>query len=288
LHGLRSQYESTKVEYMSKRKRIEEKKKPQNGPPRKKRKKEEVVVVERKTKRSEADVRKEMLGKGALLLRFTVDRENLRKEEIDRWRAVEKKGFLVTAKGCLIPAACHWFSNRSKKVGYDCALSFFKGQTRDPDSDGRVDGNGWDCADVVSHLCHRNKCCAYEHLEMSPRWKNFKRNYCGADGKCDCGLKPPCVATYHPPNFVGGPLDLLAYDTPNLSEKIKELFERDEPGYKVKVSILPKDEYKTQDLKRDNRNKRIKGSKKTAKETKKKQSRMTRNLDNSQDCVNKT
>lgn len=257
---------------MSKRKREEEDERlrPPTRPP-KKRKREE--VVSRKTKGSEAQIRNEMLGKGALLIHFTVDQENLRKEAIDRWRAVEKKGFLVTTKGCLIPSECHWFAKQSKKVGYDCALKFFKGEERDPGSVGMVDKNGWDCEETVSHLCHQNRCCAYRHLELSPKWKNLKRNYCGANGKCDCGLVPPCVATYHPTNFVQGPPDLLTYDTPNLSKKIKELFECDEPGLKVKVSILAKNKYKVQDQKRDNRNKRIKGSKKTAEETKKKQSK---------------
>lgn len=220
--------------------------------------------VGRKAKRSEADVRNDMLQKGALLLEFRTLRK-ASSQEVDRWRAVEKKGFLVTEKGCLFPAACHLFGNRSKKVGYDRALSFFEGKARDPGTAGSVNEHGWDCEDTVSHLCHRDDCCARSHLELVARWKNLKRNYCGANGGCDCGMVPTCVDTYHPPSFPRKPDTLLRYDTPGLSAKIKGLFETDD----VEVKILPATHYRKQDIKRENRNKRIKGSKKTVKGTKK-------------------
>lgn len=254
----------------------------QDSEPRKKVRKssEEEEKTKPKIKRSEADIRGEMLEKGALLLEFNVERNGLNTQQSTRWRNVEKKGFLVTEKGCLIPALCHWFQNRSKKVGYDCALSFFKGQVRQTETVGTTNKHGWDCEDNISHLCHRNECCAYTHIELVPRWKNLKRNYCGLEGICDCGMDPPCVDTYHPPSFVREPDRLLTYETPDLSKKIKAMFDSPNDNVKVKVKILPKNHYDMQDQKRINRNARIKGSIRTAKETKRKQQKNTNKINN--------
>jgi hypothetical protein len=225
--------------------------------------KKPVTSAKPKVKQSEADIRNEQLGKGALLLQFTSTRAGLLPQEITRWRNVEKKGFLVTTKGCLIPADCHLFTNRSKSVGYDCALSFFNGQIRDPATVGTVNQYGWDCEEQVSHLCHRSPCCSFKHLELCPRWKNMKRNYCGLNGTCDCGLQPPCVATYCS-NAARPTDDLLTYSTPNVGQLVRDMFDTDS----VKVKILQKNHFATQDKKHVNRNKRIKGSKKTFKEKK--------------------
>ena len=250
----RLEEDSLKSSKPRKRKKASEEKKPEFEP----------AARGAASKRSEEFVRNEMLANGALLLEFHIDRDGFAKADLARWRAIEKKGFLVTDRGCLLPASCHWFDNRPKSVGYDRALKFFEGKERDPSSAGSTNEHGWSCEDTVSHLCHRNRCCSYLHVNLEPKWKNFKRNYCGVDGRCDCGMDPPCVETYHPPSFVRQSDRLLTYGTPDLSSKVKRLFER--PG--VKVKILPLTHYRKQDLKRKNRKRRIKGSIKTAKETK--------------------
>lgn len=227
---------------------------------------------EPKIKKSEASIRNERLANGALLLKFTVTRPDMNQRDIDDWRHVEKKGFFVTEQGCLIPADCHLFENKSKRVGYDCSLKFFKGQKRDPSSVGKTNLHGWDCEENVSHLCHRNSCSSFKHLELVERWRNLKRNYCGFLGVCDCGSNPKCIDTYHPPSFVRQDT-FLKYSTPGLKKKLVDLFEVNQDSLKVKVEILQKDYYAVQDQKRKNRDERIKGSKKTAKETKKKQKR---------------
>ena len=107
------------------------------------------------------------------------------------------------------------------------------------------------------------------------RWKNLKRNYCGYSGNCDCGSNPECIDTYHPPSFVRQD-KFLNYSTPGLKKKLVKLFEVNEVNLVVKVEILPVTYYVVQDAKRENKNKRIKGSKKTVKETKKKQTLIER------------
>jgi hypothetical protein len=245
-----------------------------DGDQKQKKKKAKVERVP-KTKKSEAEIRNARLAKGALLLQFNVERDGLGQKSIDRWRSVEKKGFFVTTKGCLIPAECHLFSNRSKKVGYDCALEFFRGQIRNPETAGNVNVHGWDCEETVSHLCHRNSCCAHSHLELVERWKNLKRDYCGYNGLCDCGSVPMCLDTYHPASFVRDD-EFLTYKTPGLAKKIKEFFEITDNDIKVKVKILQIDHYTKDDKKKENKNKRISGSKKTVKETKKKAIRLNK------------
>jgi len=228
------------------------------------------VKKEIKTKSSEESIRNERLERGAILLRFEIERPDLTQAQIDRWRDVEKKGFFVTEKGCLIPADCHLFKNRSKKVAYDLSMAFFYGKERDLESKGKKNHNGWDCEENISHLCHRNSCCCYRHLELVPRWKNLRRNYCGDSGECDCGSENPCVDVYHPISFVRKDT-YLTYSTKHLKKKLDEMYKVDEPGLKVRVKILPRDHYFIQDKKRDNRNKRKKASKENLRETKKKE-----------------
>lgn len=227
-----------------------------------------------KVKKTEADIRNDMLDRGALLLEFTINRPWLNNQDLTLWRAVEKKGFLVTDKGCLFPSD---HQTRSKKTAYDLALKFFKGQERNPATNGTVNEAGWDCEDTVSHLCHRDECCSISHLELVPRWKCLRRNYCGLDGTCDCGMQPPCVDTYYPPTFARKPDTFLTYSTPGLGKKIKALFETDT----ISVKILPRNHYVKDDIKYKNKQARIKRSKKTYKETLRKSLRKSRLTSNS-------
>lgn len=206
-------------------------------------------------KRPEAEIRNNHLKKGALLLKFTVDRIGINQDILRQWRSIEKKGFLVTKTGCLIPALNHK-SNSKKKSAYEIAMNFFFGKSKNLEQ-GIVNEFGWPAEEQLSHLCHDNSCCCYKDLEIEPQWKNLKRNYCGFFGFCDCGMIPKCKCRYLPSNTIRN-YDLLHYEDKNLSLIIKELFEYSSPDLTVKVSILPKDYYKVEDEKRVNRNTRIK------------------------------
>jgi len=212
----------------------------------------------KKGKRSEASVRNEMLSKGALLLRFEVDGgEGVNHQTLSLWRSIEKKGFLVTRNGCLIPAPCHQSGNSKKKPAYETAMKLFCGRSKDPGTVGTVNAFGWPAEEQLSHLCHDDACCCYKDLEVVPQWKNLKRNYCGIDGVCDCGLEPKCKYRYLPSN-VARDYDLLRYGEPKLSKKVKELLETNDPDLQITVRILPANYYAVADLKRQNRNLRIK------------------------------
>jgi hypothetical protein len=223
-------------------------------------------------RRTEADLRNEHLKQGAILLKFTVTRNPPPNQaDIQNWRCIEKKGFRVALDGCLIPHSVHWFKNRQKKIASDVALTFFHGKKCDRTK--KVNKHGWPCQETTSHLCHWNICCAYNQLCIEPQWMNVKRNYCGRDGVCDCGMKPPCVDTYHNSTF-DRQKEYFSYSTPDLSKKIKQLFEVNTSELKISVKILPADFYKKQDLKRSNRIARKKGGDRAAAQSKKKRQRI--------------
>jgi len=217
-------------------------------------------------KRDEATIRNEMLDRGALLLKFSVTKKPSQKVK-DDWRIIERKGFLVTTLGCLIPASTYFFKARAKKVGYDCAYSFFIGEEpRRQEMKKSTNQFGWDTADSMSHRCHRNQCASFLHIVREPRWKNWKRNYCGYDGRCDCGVEPSCVSRYYPDHFQRDEPSYLTYETKGLKKKLDEMFGTEN----ISVKLLPRDIYVNEDTKRAARMKRIKGSSNTLKETKKK------------------
>lgn len=223
----------------------------------------EGLGVATKGRQTEASVRDAMLAQGALLLEFRIVRpsSDLDTDALRSWRSIEKKGFLVTKQGCLIPAPCHRFGNSKKKPAYEVALRLFWGKKRNPDTVGSVNEFGWPAEDQASHLCHDNACCAYCDLELVPQWKNLKRNYCGYGGHCDCGRVPECKLRYIPSD-VPREYDLLRYGDEDLSKRVKGLFEIDTDELKVTVRILDPDCYRSQDEQRKHRNERIKRAKK--------------------------
>jgi len=240
-------------------------------------------------RQSEAKVRDRHLEQGALLLQFTVQRpgNKVDKQALDSWRAIEKKGFLVTTTGCLIPAPCHTEGNSKKKPAYETAMKLFWGRAKDPATKGAVNQYGWPAEEQTSHLCHDNACCCYKDLEVVPQWQNLKRNYCGFGGTCDCGSDPPCKCRYLPSN-VSRDYDLLSYDTPNVGKKVRDLLETNAPGLVVAVKILQPDHYKVQDEKRANRGQRIKRkAKHDAERDKKAKKRKLSNNDNNNNNVDK-
>jgi len=210
---------------------------------------------------SEGQVRMEMLDKGALLLHFDIERPGgVNHEALRVWRAIEKKGFLVTKAGCLIPAPCHCYANSNKKPAYDTAMKLFWGKSRDPTTTGSVNVYMWPSEDQVSHLCHDNACCCYKDLEIVPQWQNLKRNYCGFNGVCDCSMIPACKSIYRPSN-IARDYDILRYGDADLGDTVRSLLEVDTEELRVKVKILESTFYKVQDMKRANRNTRIKRKK---------------------------
>jgi hypothetical protein len=226
--------------------------------------------IEKERKNGERAVREDMLDEGALLLQFTVDRKDgidIDRSALQQWRNVEKKGFLVTKSGCIIPAPCHRYGNsKKKKPACTIAMTLFRGETKDPATVSTVNEHGWPTDDQLSHLCHDDACCCYKDLAIEPRWKNLKRNYCGFNGTCDCGCIPICKRRYMPSNATREYDDILRYGDPGLSREVKRLLEMHSEHVTVTVKILPKDQYVVQDAKRANRNQRIKKQKRHDKE----------------------
>jgi len=224
-------------------------------------------------RQSEARVREEHLLRGALLLDFSIERPGLNIQALSIWKSIEKKGFLVTKSGCLIPASCHTSGNSNKKPAYETSMKLFGGKSKNPLTKGTVNEYGWPAEEQISHLCHDNSCCWFKDLEIVPQWQNLKRNYCGLKGKCDCGCKPKCKSRYMPSNTLRDYDDLLRYGDKKLGEKVRNLFEVETEDLVVKVKILDRNHYKVQDLQRINRTIRLKRKRKHDAERKKKASK---------------
>jgi len=214
-------------------------------------------------KRSEVEIREEMLSKGAFLFDFealtVVDDKDAYKCYIDQWKTMERKGFLVTTDGCILPYSYYRKSCKGDKLkGHQRAAHFFFG--RKPDYTKRVNHYGWPCDEQISHLCHRVDCIRPDHLVMEPRWKNLKRNFCGEHGACDCGAAVKCVRTYHNPETFT--------DTFAVEQRKDSMLELLKPlNLRFSFKLESKTKYTAEDVKKKNRNKR----KKAAKEHKKQQ-----------------
>lgn len=176
-------------------------------------------------------------------------------EEVKRqWKQMEKYGFKVTDDFCLIPHKQYWGSRGHRGAGHTLSPQFFynrKAHKKPKNS------HGWPCDEQYSHLCHVWNCVSPDCVVVEERWKNVKRNYCGLNGACDCGSTPKCTRMYHNKDHQWN-LTYLSYDTPRLKERIMEYTD-------AKFTILPKDHYRSQDLKRKNRVTRNKRNKKQKK-----------------------
>jgi len=205
------------------------------------------------TKRSDADIRAEVLAEGGHLFKFT-NLNNLPSNKAKPYTTMENKGYFVTTDGCILPYVYFRKSNEQghKLRGHQRSSRYFHG--RSPLKDRPVNEHGWPCSEEVSHLCHRADCIRPDHLVIEEFWKNRKRNFCGANGTCDCGNQVRCVRTYHNPETF----------------KERVVFEKNKKAVKGLLADLQKqypfvlltdDHYYAEDRKRRNRNERLKRGK---------------------------
>jgi len=187
-----------------------------------------------------------------------------------RWRSIERKSFLVTKEGCMIPHPQYGIrEGGANGHAYQTATAFFTGYDG-PTSKERVFNHlGWDSTLECSHLCHRNSCCNPTHIVVEPFWRNRKRNFCGFHGSCDCGNSPKCLRRYQSSNTTDNPELCTTRD--EVLEALKDLKEK-HPFKVLHASAYAKRGVEAQ--KRANRQKRkragekqaLKAAKKAAKE----------------------
>lgn len=115
----------------------------------------------------------------------------------DAYRTMERKGFRVTRDtGCLIPDAQYsTYQQGSTNKGHHRSFCFFS-KWRPVSGTTMRNLYGWPTNLQISHLCHRRGCCRIDHLICEEQWRNQKRNYCGHDGRCDCGNAVACIRRY--------------------------------------------------------------------------------------------
>lgn len=203
------------------------------------------------------EIREEMLRKGAIFFDFErpkdIEYVENDKQIVDWFKKMEEYGFLVSETGCILPYKNYYTHSKGRKKGYGLSASFFKGKppTFPPHK------YNWPVVTQISHLCHRNQCINPTHLHYEPQWKNLKRNYCGEDGHCDCGVVPSCISTYRNEKWEYNDT-FITYETKDYKGKIKKLFKNS----KYRFKILSSDYYKTEDEKKKTRNERLKKKRK--------------------------
>jgi len=207
-------------------------------------------------RRSEADLRNENLAAGALLLFFESVLPAPPQDATVAWRTIERKGLRVTRTGCLIPHHLHTPDAHHRTAAVAAAMRFFTGRSPDSARAGSKNHLGWPEHEEHSHLCHRFSCCNPSHLVIEPFWKNRKRNFCGLNGKCDCGMQPACIRPYENRDatdlHVGNKANLLLYEEHGLAEKLRQ-----HVPLARSVRLLPGNHYHAEDVKRLNRIKRL-------------------------------
>lgn len=120
---------------------------------------------------------------------------------VQQYRLMERKGFRVTKDlGCLIPEEHYSTAKQGASLkGHQRSVEFFAGfrpSGPEPGVEPLRNEYGWPSALEISHLCHRRSCARIDHLVVEEKWRNQKRNYCGASGQCDCGNVTKCLRRY--------------------------------------------------------------------------------------------
>lgn len=154
------------------------------------------------TKRSSVvQMRQEMLTAGAHLLAYTPHREATAAQQ-HAWSTVQDKGLIVLESGCIIPHPYYrkkGIEGPARVRGPVAAVEALVAPGIDRRQDDTLrNEDGWPLQMEISHLCHNPACCAPGHLHVEERWKNWRRNYCGSSGQCDCRMQPACLARYRP------------------------------------------------------------------------------------------
>lgn len=224
-----------------------------------------------KPRRSVGEIRKELRAKGALFLDFKLPAACPSKEWKKEWDAMQKFGFFVTSDGCILPYEYYrkTFPAGDGLSGHIRAVHYFYDRT--PDRKAVYNHFGWPMAEQVSHLCHNPDCCNPLHLCIEAQWKNLKRNWCGLNGSCDCGMEPKCVRTYTNPEQLAKQYSLET-QVSNVKQILTELQKT------FPFVIKPSTYYDKEDMQRANRIKRTKAKEKQKQESKKKQEKKKRKL----------
>jgi hypothetical protein len=213
-------------------------------------------------RKSEAEIRQERLAGGALLLSFALP-NSASSADSKQWKSIEKYGFqLDRMLGCLIPyeLAQSGMGRGRNRVASALAAKLFCNEVIDESLKGQKTQYGWERMGHYSHLCHFGPCANPFHIVAEEAWCNWKRNYCGAKGSCDCGQDPPCLRPYRPPEF-SPPLELVKYSDVDKAQVVARVL----PG--LTVRIMSADNYAKQDDKHANRNKRLRKTRKHNAET---------------------
>lgn len=201
-----------------------------------------------KVKRSSIPaIRDNMLEKGALLLEFKRPPGLASCKQEQTWfKQMQELGFLVTTSGCMFPYENFSGASKGRPKGHKISALFFKGSLPVfPES-----SHGWPSSTQVSHLCHRKKCVNPNHIVYEPQWKNLKRNYCGENGTCDCGLMPKCLSTYHNDDWTYDD-EFITYETKKFKRLLKPLLSGQE------YVVRPKDFFASIDKRTKQRNERL-------------------------------
>jgi len=210
--------------------------------------------METNQKRSSAEIRAETKTEGAVFIHFNKPAQTPT-HWWNQWTKMQKYGFFVLTTACILPYRYYrkTFKKGDKLKGHQRAIHCF--HNREPDRSNRVNQHGWPCDEQISHLCHNPDCCNPIHLVIEPRWKNMRRNFCGENGVCDCGMQPPCIRTYTNPETFAESWTLET-DVQRVRDLLAAL------NAKYPFVIQPKTFYDVDDQKSNNRKKRKKRGKK--------------------------
>lgn len=224
-------------------------------------------AVKRSSKRTVAEMRKEMVDNDGVFLDWSEKIKTAKNPTGENKQAFDiicSKGFYVFDTGCITPNP--YYSRKGKDGparfrGDKTSLNLFHSVSSTKEAKNE---DGWPMIGETTHLCHMNACMNPEHLIFEPRWKNWKRLYCFG---CDCNVQPPCLAKFHPASWWENENNWPKKVGYSSTKKLKSLLPEG-------VKILPKDHFRKEDLKAENKLKRFKRKKKSEKQAKRKKRKL--------------